>query len=81
MKYQFQKDRYFGPWDKDLYTSKVKVWIDANRNGIVDDDELKTLEAAVVCIFKAVVRKEMIKRGPTQQVLSANSYNKLNQFF
>ncbi len=47
------KDRYFGPWDKNLYASKVKVWVDANRNGIVDDGELKTLEQAGVVAINA----------------------------
>ena len=40
--------RYFGPWDGDLYATKVQVWVDANRNGVVDSGEVKSLEQAKV---------------------------------
>lgn len=38
------KKQFVGPWDGDLYASKLKVWVDANRNGVADAGELKTLE-------------------------------------
>ncbi len=45
------KDRYFGPWDGDLYKDKVKVWTDANKNGVVNDGEIKSLaDAGVVAV-------------------------------
>jgi hypothetical protein len=45
------KKRYLGPWDGDLYSKTVKVWVDSNRNGVADSGELKTLkEAGVVAI-------------------------------
>lgn len=47
------KDRYFGPWDGTLYSSKIKVWIDANRNGAVDTGELKSLQQAGVVALNA----------------------------
>lgn len=39
---------YFGPWDGDLFTQKIKVWIDRNRNGIADQSEVITLSEARV---------------------------------
>lgn len=42
------KDRYIGPWDGDLYSNKVKVWIDSNKNGVVNDGELQSLNDAGV---------------------------------
>lgn len=47
------KNRYFGPWDGDLYTTKVQVWVDANRNGAVDDGELMSLKTAGVVAINA----------------------------
>jgi hypothetical protein len=45
------KDRYFGPWDKDLYQSKIKVWVDRNRNGVDEEGEIISLkEAGVVAL-------------------------------
>ncbi len=45
------KDRYFGPWDQDLYESKVKIWIDRNRNGVDEAGEIISLkEAGVVAL-------------------------------
>jgi hypothetical protein len=41
------KKRYFGPWDAQAY-SKVKVWVDANRNGVPDCGEIKSLKQAKV---------------------------------
>ncbi len=40
------KMRYLGPWDPSYRI--IKVWVDANRNGVVDDGELMSLEAAGV---------------------------------
>ncbi len=37
------QDRYFGPWDNELYSSKVKVWIDLNRNGDSEKNEIYSL--------------------------------------
>lgn len=42
------RDRYFGPWDGELYTDKVKVWVDANKNGVVNDGEVKSLKSSGV---------------------------------
>lgn len=42
------KDRYFGPWDKDLYDSKIKVWVDRNRNGVDEQGEIISLKDAGV---------------------------------
>lgn len=36
------KKRYLGPWDLEAY-EKLKVWIDYNRNGVVDPMELTGL--------------------------------------
>ena len=50
------KDRYFGPWDGDLYNSKIKVWVDKNRNGVADAGELLSLkDAGVVAINSCFV--------------------------
>ena len=54
-------DRYFGPWDKELYENKIKVWIDANRNGEVDADEIQSLESAGVLAINAcnIIHQEL----------------------
>lgn len=45
------KERYLGPWDEDLYKNKVKVWVDADKNGVVGDKEVQSLaEAGVIAI-------------------------------
>ncbi|PWU13300.1 MAG: hypothetical protein C5B49_14920 [Bdellovibrio sp.] len=42
---------YFGPWDGDLYATTVKVWVDANGNGVADPGELKSLsDVGVIAI-------------------------------
>jgi hypothetical protein len=40
--------QYFGPWDGALYSTTVQVWVDKNRNGIVDDGEVMSLQKAGV---------------------------------
>lgn len=35
--------RYLGPWDGDIFNSKLRVWIDRDRNGHADANELKSL--------------------------------------
>lgn len=54
-------DRYFGPWDKELYTNKIKVWIDANRNGEVDPGEIQSLESVGVLAINTcnIVHQEL----------------------
>ena len=47
------KDRYFGPWDQDLYESKVKIWIDRNRNGLDEAGEIISLKEAGVVALNA----------------------------
>ena len=47
------KNRYLGPWDGALYSKTIQVWIDANRNGVVDSGELKTLADAGVVALNA----------------------------
>jgi hypothetical protein len=45
------RQRYLGPWDGDLYNSKLKIWVDRNRNGVTDENELRSLkEAGVVAL-------------------------------
>ena len=41
------KKRYFGPWDGEAY-GKIKVWVDRNRNGIVDCGEILSLKEAKI---------------------------------
>ncbi len=38
------KQRYIGPWDGELYTTTLKVWIDRNRNGVAENGEVKSLQ-------------------------------------
>lgn len=42
------EERYFGPWDGALYDNIVKVWVDADRNGRVGNNELRSLEESRV---------------------------------
>lgn len=55
------KERYVSIWD-DAYTERLRVWIDRNRNGVIDKelDEVKTLVEAGVAAISAcnVVDKE-----------------------
>ncbi|MCC6138883.1 MAG: hypothetical protein IT287_09630, partial [Bdellovibrionaceae bacterium] len=37
------KAKYIGPWDVDLYNNKLKVWIDADRDGRSTTGEIKSL--------------------------------------
>lgn len=37
------RDRYLGPWDTEPY-AQLRVWVDKNRNGRVNDGELKSLQ-------------------------------------
>ncbi len=37
------KKRYVGPWDGEIYSKVLKVWIDKNRNGISEPEEIKGL--------------------------------------
>jgi len=54
-------DRYFGPWDKELYYDKIKVWIDANRNGEADLAEIQSLESVGVLAINTcnIVHQEL----------------------
>ena len=40
------KERYLGPWDKDLFfgDKAIKVWVDKNRNGTSDEGEISSLQ-------------------------------------
>ncbi|MCB0421252.1 MAG: hypothetical protein KDD61_09655 [Bdellovibrionales bacterium] len=55
------KDRYLGPWDK-AYHEELRIWIDKNRNGVVDEqlDELGTLESHKIAALGAcnIVHRE-----------------------
>jgi hypothetical protein len=45
------KERYIGPWDGNLYSDRLKVWIDQNRDGNNDQGETITLaEAGVLAL-------------------------------
>ncbi len=35
--------RYVGPWDDEIYSDKLKIWVDANRNGVSDLGEIASL--------------------------------------
>ena len=37
------KNRYIGPWDGELYSQTLKVWVDKNRNGVAEAGEIKSL--------------------------------------
>lgn len=68
------KDRYFGPWDKDLYSSKVKVWVDRNRNGVDEAGEIMSLrDAGVVALntCNVVSQQETDKFGNGTALRSA----------
>ncbi len=41
-------DRYLGPWDGDIYSKKLKVWVDRNRNGKAEVTELRSLASVGV---------------------------------
>lgn len=47
------KKHYLGPWDGELYSQKIKVWVDKNRNGIADDSEVIALADARVAAINA----------------------------
>jgi len=47
------RDHYLGPWDSDIYSKKLQVWVDANRNGVVDSGELKSLKDAGILAINA----------------------------
>jgi hypothetical protein len=44
---------YIGPWDGDLYSKKLQVWVDANRNGVVDPGEIKSLKDSGILAINA----------------------------
>ncbi len=37
------RNRYIGPWDKDIYENQLKIWVDENRNGVSEDGEIQSL--------------------------------------
>lgn len=47
------KQRYVGPWDKELFSSQLKIWIDKNRNGVAESDELSSLASQRVSAINA----------------------------
>ena len=46
------KERFVGPWDSQ-YHNLLKVWIDKNRNGIAEPEEIKSLADAGVAAIDA----------------------------
>lgn len=38
------QDLYVGPWDEDIYYDKLKIWVDENRNGLSEENEIKGLK-------------------------------------
>jgi hypothetical protein len=54
-------DRYIGPWDGDLYSKKLKVWVDSNRNGAADKGEVLSLEEARVGALNACYRVHKVE--------------------
>ena len=75
-------EQYIGPWDGALYQSTLKVWVDANRNGIVDAGEIKSLhDLGIVAINACNVRnhQEADAFGNGTTMRSAFLYQDLNQ--
>lgn len=58
------KKQYLGPWDGDLYHKTIKVWVDLDRNGVVNPSELKSLTDAGVLAVNAcnIVHREATDR-------------------
>jgi hypothetical protein len=45
------EDRYVGPWDGELYSKTLKIWVDENRNGEAEKEEIRSLaESRVAAI-------------------------------
>ncbi len=39
----YVENRYVGPWDGDIYSEKLKIWVDENRNGVSEEGEIQSL--------------------------------------
>lgn len=58
------QDRFLGPWDAQNYESIVKVWVDVNKNGQAESEEIKTLrEAGIAAVGVCYINKYGLKDG------------------
>lgn len=67
------KKHYLGPWDGELYSKKIKVWVDQNRNAVADTGEILTLQEAKVAAINAchvVYANEMDQFGNSTELRS-----------
>lgn len=64
------KDRYIGPWDTAY--SEIKVWIDADRNGVAEATEISSLEeqgvaALNVCYIEHMQSEDAFGNGTSMR--------------
>ncbi len=67
------KKHYLGPWDGELYSQKIKVWVDKNRNAVADAGEVISLADAKVAAINAchvVYANEKDKYGNSTELRS-----------
>lgn len=67
------KKHYLGPWDGELYSQKIKVWVDKNRNAVADGGEVISLADAKVAAINAchvVYANEKDKYGNSTELRS-----------
>lgn len=68
------KQRYLGPWDSNLYSSQLKIWIDKNRNGIAELSELSSLSSqriSAVNVCNTVYQNEQDRFGNSTALRAA----------
>lgn len=78
-RYEEIKQRYLGPWNEKFY--KLKVWVDANRDGVAQKTELKGLiESGVMaintCLISLDSSEETDRFGNNTKLRSAFLYDK-----
>ncbi len=49
----YVENRYVGPWDGDVYSEKLKIWVDQNRNGVSEVGEIKSLREHGIAAINA----------------------------
>lgn len=70
------KNRYLGPWDE-AYQNILKVWTDANRNGVNEEGELSTLQESHVAAINTCYikhREELDLYGNETKLRAAMLY-------